>query len=249
MKILKKYILIFYLFSTVIGHINAQTADNTSIVFDQFFQNYFLVNPASRDSLDKLRVSIGNRTLTGLFEGVNRIYADGSLKVNHQSSERFSRIGVLLMNNRDGEFINRTRAYARYSWTTGLGPRSSLSAGLALGIVNYSAQASQAGGGSSSFSFDGNLGIWYLRKKLGIGLSYQQINPRVSRLVNPRIPLTPYYNLNFYYTAELSYSIDLTTHLYLKYNAFDSNYLNAEVAPIFLFNKKFETGDRVFHAA
>ena len=115
---------IFFCFSTLFllnlaFKAHAQSGDDNPIVFDQFFQNYYLLNPASSDSSDKVHVSIGNRSLIGLFEGVNRLYVDVSLRLRHNPANlQFSRIGILVIAYNDGAFIKRTRAYARYSWST-----------------------------------------------------------------------------------------------------------------------------------
>jgi len=240
----RKYI--FLSFSTVfllnlVFKVHAQSGDDNPIVFDQFFQNYYLLNPASSDSSDKVQVSIGNRSLIGLFEGVNRLYVDGSLRLKHNAvSTQFSRIGILVIAYNDGAFIKRTRAYARYSWSTRLGSRSSISGGVAAGIVNYSFLGSQAGGGGASSAFDVNIGIWYLRRKLKIGVSYQQMTRSVIAPVNQRFELVPYINLNAIYTSHLSAYVSLSTHAYVRLES-EKKY-DVQLAPIFLINEKFETG-------
>lgn len=241
---MRKYI--FLSFSTVfllnlVFKVHAQSGDDNPIVFDQFFQNYYLLNPASSDSSDKVQVSIGNRSLIGLFEGVNRLYVDGSLRLKHNAvSTQFSRIGILVIAYNDGAFIKRTRAYARYSWSTRLGSRSSISGGVAAGIVNYSFLGSQAGGGGASSAFDVNIGIWYLRRKLKIGVSYQQMTRSVIAPVNQRFELVPYINLNAIYTSHLSAYVSLSTHAYVRLES-EKKY-DVQLAPIFLINEKFETG-------
>lgn len=241
---MRKYI--FLSFSTVfllnlVFKVHAQSGDDNPIVFDQFFQNYYLLNPASSDSSDKVQVSIGNRSLIGLFEGVNRLYVDGSLRLKRNAvSTQFSRIGILVIAYNDGAFIKRTRAYARYSWSTRLGSRSSISGGVAAGIVNYSFLGSQAGGGGASSAFDVNIGIWYLRRKLKIGVSYQQMTRSVIAPVNQRFELVPYINLNAIYTSHLSAYVSLSTHAYVRLES-EKKY-DVQLAPIFLINEKFETG-------
>lgn len=219
----------------------AQSGDDNPIVFDQFFQNYYLLNPASSDSSDRIQVSIGNRSLIGLFEGVNRLYVDGGVRIKHNpASTQFSRIGLLVIAYNDGAFIKRSRAYARYSWSTRLGARSSISGGVAGGVVNYSFLGSQAGGGGASTAFDVNIGIWYLRRKLKIGVSYQQMTRSVIAPVNQKFELAPYINVNAIYTSHLSAHVSLSTHAYVRLQS-EKKY-DVQLAPIFLINEKFETG-------
>jgi hypothetical protein len=237
---------IFFCFSTffllnLAFKSNAQTGDDNPIVFDQFFQNYYLLNPASSDSSDRIQVSIGNRSLVGLFEGVNRLYVDGSLRLKHNpASTQFSRIGIMVIAYNDGAFIKRTRAYGRYSWSTQLGARSSISGGVAVGAVNYTFLGSQAGGGGSATAFDVNIGIWYLRRKLKIGISYQQMTSSAIAPVNQKFELTPYINLNAIYTSHVGAYVDLVTHAYVRLQSKDK--YDVQLAPVFLIHDKFQTG-------
>jgi type IX secretion system PorP/SprF family membrane protein len=238
--ILKRIGLFMILILGSEGVLRAQVNNSADQVFDQFFQNYYLLNPASHDSADVLRVTIGNRSLTGLFAGVNREYVDGSLRIRHQSLNRFSRIGILVLSSHDGDFISRTRAYGRYSWTTALGARSSISAGIAAGIISYAFQGSQAGSGGTSSAFDANAGIWYMRRKLKIGFSYQQMVRSVLSPVNEKFYLSPYFNFNIIYSTDLSSFVSLSTHIYIRYQTQQPVIIS--VAPIFLINTIFETG-------
>lgn len=237
---------IFFCFSTVfllnlVFKSHAQTGDDNPIIFDQFFQNYYLLNPASSDSADKVQVSIGNRSLIGLFEGVNRLYVDGSVRLKHnEASAQFSRIGALIIAYNDGAFIKRTRAYARYSWSTRLGARSSLSGGVAAGAVNYSFLGSQAGGGGASTAFDVNIGVWYLRRKLKIGASYQQMTRSVIAPVNQKFELVPYLNVNAIYTSHISAHVSLSTHAYVRLQSKEK--YDLQFAPVFLIHEIVETG-------
>jgi hypothetical protein len=237
---------IFFCFSTVIllnlvFKTHAQTGDDNPIVFDQFFQNYYLLNPASSDSADKIQVSIGNRSLIGLFEGVNRLYADAGIRLKRNAeSTQFSRLGILVIAYNDGAFIKRTRAYGRYSWSTRLGARSSISGGVAVGAVNYTFLGSQAGGGGSATAFDVNIGVWYMRRKLKIGIAYQQMTSSVVAPVNQRFELIPYINLNVIYTSHISAYVDLLTHAYVRLQSNEK--YDVQLAPVFLINQKFETG-------
>lgn len=218
----------------------AQSGDTNPIVFDQFFKNYYMINPASSDSSDRLQLSIGNRSLIGLFEGVNRLYVDGAVRIQHQSPTQFSRIGILVISYNDGAFINRTRAYARYSYSAAIGARSSISAGAAVGIVNYTFLGSQAGGGGSASAVDANFGIWYRRSKLRVGISYQQMVRSVLTPIGQRFELVPYLNFNVIYDIYIGAYVLMTSHVYVKYQS--PNYLDVQVAPIFLFHDKFEAG-------
>lgn len=240
MIILKRTVLFLIPILSFEFALKAQMNNNADQVFDQFFQNYYLLNPASNDTSDRIKISIGDRSLTGLFQGVNRQYVDGSVRINHRSSQNFSRVGILVLGAHDGDYISRTRVYGRYSWSTAIGPRSAISAGLAAGIINYAFQGSQAGGGGSSSAFDCNAGVWYMRRKLKIGFSYQQMVRSELTPVSQTFYLTPYYNINLIYSSDISPFVSLSTHVYVRYQS--QQPVAISLAPVFLIHSIFETG-------
>ncbi len=225
------FIYFILLSATILWHTNAyaQILDNSIVEFNQFFLNYDNLNSANQDS-SALRIVAGNRTYRGLFEGVNRLYTSGSIRINHKSETQYSNVGVLVQRFNDGPFINRTRMYARYAWTGKLGMRSSLSGGVAFGGVNYFFSSSQMGGGGSATALDANAGIWYLRPQLKIGLSYNQFVYSVLKPVRQSFILMPYWNVNLIYVVNFTSQIYLTNHFYLYHSRYNSSY---QVAPIF----------------
>ncbi|MBC7389613.1 MAG: PorP/SprF family type IX secretion system membrane protein [Opitutaceae bacterium] len=236
MKIHFFILFIIFPYNSVI----CQSSDNAPVVYDQFFKNYFLVNPAINNADNKLDISLGNRTLTGLFEGVNRFYADGNIVFSPKSENRYHSIGLLAMNNKDGEYISRSRAYARYAYYTSISENASLSAGIAFGFINYSFKASPASGGGNSFSPDANIGLWYLRDNFKVGISYQQITRPVLKPVSQQFQLDPYLNFNIIYKLKIQQHIELESHLYYRYLQDFPFYF--EFSPILSFYNKLETG-------
>jgi hypothetical protein len=71
----------FLLFS---GPLMAQVNSSVPVYFDQFFNNYYLLNPANADSSYKINIKASDKTVTGLFQGVSKIYLDADLKVSSQ---------------------------------------------------------------------------------------------------------------------------------------------------------------------
>jgi len=222
------------------SHLIAQSGENAPAIYDQFFNNYYLVNPASHESDEKLAIRLGNRTLTGLFKGVNRFYADGNLTLTSKNENQRHSIGVLAMNNRDGEYFQRNRIYGRYSLQTRLTEYATLSAGISIGMVNYTFGGSVASAGGSSAAPDANVGLWYLREKLKLGASYQQIfSPQVQPLAQ-LFTLNPYLNVNGIYRIDFSPNVFLNTHAYWKYETSMPFY--GELAPLLVFYEWLEMG-------
>lgn len=218
----------------------AQTGTNISGIFDQFFQNYYMINPASNDSSGKFSVSLGHTALTGLFEGVNRQYFDADFRPGKIDNTSFSRFGLLVVNINDGAFISRSRYYGRYSRTIAIGKEQFISTGVSLGLISYSFRGSQAFAGNSSTAFDANAGLWYIRKQLKVGLSVQQIPRSVLQPIQQTFRLNPTWNFNLVYLFRLTSSVRITNHFYLRKESLYPYYF--EYAPVFLLSEVIESG-------
>ncbi len=237
---------IFFLLTNCLSlSLLAQSGENAPAIYDQFFKNYFLLNPANPTTDEKLAVRLGNRTLTGLFQGVNRFYADLNYTLPNKEDQNKHALGLQAMNNRDGDYFQRNRLYARYSLQTRLSENASMSAGASVGFVSYVFGSSAASAGGSSTAPDANLGLWYLREKLKIGISYQQIlSPRL-RPLNQLFVLSKYFNVNGIYTLEFSPEVSLSTHAYWKWDPSAPFY--GELAPILTIQEWLEIGANYRH--
>lgn len=232
------YLILITLFST---SAKAQTGGtNFYLAFDQFFQNYYMINPASSDSSDRLRVSLGNIWLTGLFQGVSRMYFDADFRPGKRGSPSFSRLGIFIKNSNDGAFINRSRYYGRYNRTVAIGKNQAISLGLALGLVNYRFKGSYTFAGGSATAFDGNAGIWYLRKNLKAGISLQQFSRSIIQPSQERFQLNPIWNFNLVYSSFLSSQVQLTNNVFYRKETGSMSWF--EYAPVFLFNETLQAG-------
>ncbi len=178
---------------------------------DQFVNNHYLLNPANSDSAYSVSVRVGNKAETGLFQGINKIYVDGDWKVKTGSKGAMHHVGIFVFNNREGNFINRSRLYGRYSWRFRLSRLASLAAGASVGVINYSFRSSQAGVGGSDLAADGNIGLWYLRPAMGIGVSLQHLSSPELRPVNQNFKIIRYSNLIAFREFLLSPSLTVNT--------------------------------------
>jgi type IX secretion system PorP/SprF family membrane protein len=239
MKIKVIFIGVLFLLLLVPRVILAQFTFSFSDYFDQFYNNYYLLNPANSDSTYKIAANVSNKTQTGLFQGVNKIYMDVDLRLSgRRDISNF--LGIQVVNNKEGEFINKSRLVGRYSFRAKISYRSSLSAGVSLGFVNYAFNTSQSGTGGSAWAPDGNAGIWYLRKKLSVGFSMQQIFSQTLHPVNQTYFLTNYYIITAKYCLQLSRSLTINNHFYSKFQKDQSMYF--VLASLFEFQEKFDAG-------
>lgn len=186
---------------------------------DQFINNHYLLNPANSDSTYGFAIKIGNKAETGLFQGVNKIYADGDWRIKAGVKGSMHHVGVFVFNNREGNFINRTRLYGRYGWRLRLSSRSSISTGVSLGFINYSFRSSQAGVGGSDLKPDGNLGVWYLRPNTGIGISLQHLSEPDLQPVFQRFKIKRYGNVLGYQKIAFSPFINLNASAFASFDA------------------------------
>lgn len=218
----------------------AQGNYTSSERFVLYYKNYFLLNPANTDTSYLYNIKLGNKSQTGIFKGVNNIYADLDMLLGQNTGKNLSYLGFQFLNRREGEFISKSRIYLRYGVKLQISEKSYVSTGLMGGMVNYTFRSSQAGAGGSSLVPDVNIGIWYFRKSLGIGISGQQLFNSKLRPVVQEFTLNRYVNIVLFTKFRLSEEIDFTPHLYYHYLSRKSS--GFMLAGVFLFNEFVEAG-------
>lgn len=205
-----------FLFLCFHHSVKAQLSPSFSDYFDQFYNTYLLLNPSNSDSSYKVAATISNKAQTGLFQGVNKIYADVDLRIaNSRGVKQY--VGLQAINNKEGEFISKNRFLLRYGLRIPLSYRSSISAGISGGFINYAFNTSQSGTGGSDWVPDGNAGIWYLRRKLSLGFSMQQVFNQKIRPANQTFLLSNYYTATARYILPLNSFLNFNTHIYAKF--------------------------------
>ena len=236
----KKLYLFFLLFLTLPKLGVCQMDYTLPPAFDQFFKSLYLMNPAIQDTSEKVSLSVGNRTLQGLFEGVTRFYVDGSVLIGSKGYNNVHLLGLQAITGKDGNVFSRNRFYFRYGYQIAMTKKITVSAGLAAGFVNFSTKSSAASGGGNASSFDASLGMWVKSKKLQLGFSCQQLlepnlQPIAQYSLLPRI-----FNYNINYFLKISPNVTLNTYFHGRNQPAYTTLL--EMAPILLWNKTLETG-------
>jgi hypothetical protein len=111
---------------------------------------------------------------------------------------------------------------------------------MSLGFINYAFQSSQAGTGGSAFAPDGNAGIWYLREKISVGLSMQQLFNENIQPVGQVFTLDRYYNLTLKHLIKVNPFLNIHNHFYSGYQK--GQPLNLAIASIVELQEKLEAG-------
>lgn len=109
---------------------------------------------------------------------------------DYVSAEPHQGVGFTMLNDRTGP-LNRFAAYGTYAYHLGISPRTSLSAGVSVGITNMSLDASKLNFGNTTvdpavagsglinrIKPDISAGLWLYSRDYFIGLAAQQIVPQ-----------------------------------------------------------------------
>ncbi len=209
MKLINRVLVLSIILVCVRLPLKAQVTQNFPIDITQFFNNYYLVNPAGLYDQDKLTLAMGNRSLTGLFQGVSHNYFDVDLCLDKKN---FDRIGLVMFSKKEGGFIFRNRAYLRYNRTIQTEKGNYLSLGAAAGVVLHQFRATKASAGGSDIAPDFNLGLWYQVRNMKIGASVQQVLEPSLQPIADVYKAYRYYNLMANWNAELSSDVQLELH-------------------------------------
>lgn len=237
---IKKIILFFLLFPILPQFGWCQIDDDLPPTFDQFFKNIYLINPAVYDTSQTASFAVGNRTLTGLFEGVSRFYADVNVLIHSRKNRTAHQLGVLAVGGKSGEYFSRNRLYLRYGYNIALSSSIAASAGFSIGLINYSTKASLASSGGSATSPDVSLGLWINSRTWNLGFSSQQLlQPRLQP-VGQSYFLSRVFNYNLNNIFKLSSLVSLNSYIYVRQQL--NMPLMIQIAPILVWKKIFETG-------
>ena len=172
---MKKLSLTFLLFCVCKLSVMAQQDPQ----FSQYMFNSLIINPAYAGYKEELNVSLLHRNQWIGLPGSPKsqsIIIDGAFFNNNNVG-----LGLSILNDKIG-LQSQTAAYANYSYRVPVGENSRLAFGLALGVSQYSLNASGANidnpndpnfmnGNQSYFSPDGKFGIHYSNDKFYAGAS------------------------------------------------------------------------------
>lgn len=176
-----------------------------------------------------LELSLGNQRMIGNLSKVSTYYLNANYRITRQTYLRkpFSTIGVILYNDREGKYLNRTRFYILYSWHGTIKNELRISGGLQFGGMNYAVKGTPLTGNGADLKPDASVGIQLYNPVFHIGFSVNQVfNSEVQPLEEITL-LAPFANV----LAELR--LETTDWLDLK--------------PIISFQFPFSSKDTKYH--
>lgn len=180
-------------------------------------------NPAAIGTSSDIKFSLANQRLMGNFGKVSTYIFNGHavfLKGNRPESPS-NTIGFTIYNDREGQYLNRTRAYLVYAWKAYLAEELQFSAGLELGIMNYHVRGSDLSGDGSDIVPDGAVGVRIWNESFFAGLSIKQLfNSQVQPLEEIAV-LSPYVNVEAGYKFKLSSASYLKSYGHARYGIED----------------------------
>ena len=174
--------------------------------FDQFFQNYSLLNPAATGKESQIEGMAGYKTNVGAFEGVNTNYVGLNIasKIKDSIDQDHHGFGINLINSREGTYFNRNRLYASYAWHEQITENWILSGGVMIGLVNYQYKATDVYSGGIATKPTCDLGLmFYKPRDTYIGISASQLVRGNMAPLEPLLQIKPF----FVITAEKTFLI------------------------------------------
>jgi hypothetical protein len=135
--------------------------------------------------------------MLGNLSKVSTYFLNANYRVTRQTSLRkpFSTVGIVLYNDREGKYLNRTRFYALYAWHGTLRNNLKFSGGLQFGGMNYSVKGTPLTGDGSDIKPDASVGIQFYNPFFHLGFSVNQVfNSELQPLEEVTL-LAPFANL------------------------------------------------------
>ena len=184
-------------------------------IYPDLFTNYFydpgLINPAYIAKEGKADVFIFYKQRTDAFSKIATYAVTGS-KVFRKKNNSAHLGRVIFMNENEGPYIAKTRAYANYAYMIPISEKAYISAGASLGFVQVAFSAPSATAFGSYKSPDASLGMMFRKGNFESGISMMQAFNNVSE------PLTASFRLRRYYNIYVSGSKELSLYWRLKGN-------------------------------
>jgi hypothetical protein len=169
-------------------------------------------------------VIIGTQQYTGYFKDISTQYAILGVKIpfNQTNDQPKNIISVRFLNDQEGAYISRNRAYLGYSFHTKVFGEFFLAGALEFGSMGYVVEGTPSTGNASEYVIDGSAGISVYNEYLTTGFS---INQAFNNEVQP---------------------LDEVTRLYRHINAFAAYSFvfseNAEIQPKILVRYPYKSG-------
>ena len=166
---------------------------------------------------DKLpEINVGNLSNTGAFSRIRTFYVTGGVKLHQTSVRNSGSIGVVLLNESEGNYIQKPRGSFLYNWQINLNSDYTFGTGIGVGFLGYTMASSDVSAGGSAFAPDASLGVWLESEKIKLGVSGQQLFNRNIRPIEYSFKYPRLYNVYSSYAFRLSETIELNPFLILS---------------------------------
>ncbi|MDJ1482490.1 PorP/SprF family type IX secretion system membrane protein [Cytophagaceae bacterium YF14B1] len=200
----------------------AQEVIGVPIPFNQFTNNYFLINPASISTESDMAVTIGRQFNTNAWSDIYTHYANATLKLTSSNTqeEHFPRhvVGFNFIGDKEGQYLSRNRMYALYSLQVRLSEKLFLASGASVGFASYTVSGTSVSSSGSATTPDAGLGLWLFDKQNGhIGVSVNQLTEGKLRPIEETTRLKRYYTLSLRKHIPLSSQVSLYPALLIRH--------------------------------
>lgn len=210
----------FFAVFQLTANLNAQQEVALNPVqFGQFYNNLTLYNPAMNCTESDYQAGMGNQRLLGNFNKISTYFLQAGMRIGSQkalNNAPFSALGAMLYNDREGKYLNRTRAYLNYVWHGHVSKNLSMAGGFYAGGVNYSVQGTELSGNGSDIAPDGMIGIQFYNRHFYSGISYNQIFSGQLQPLAEVSSLVPYFNVMAGYYFSISSNFEMQTDALLS---------------------------------
>lgn len=167
----------YFLISTYFFCVKAVAQVNLYPVhFGQVMLTRQLLNPSISNLEQATNASFGNQFYTGAFSKIDNLFFVGNINLTKKDSARsVSSLGIKFQNEKEGEFVERPKYYASYSFRTRINETYWLGLGIDLGRAGYTFKGTDVSTSGSASNWDGNIGLVFHSSSFCLAGSANQI--------------------------------------------------------------------------
>ena len=193
--------------------------------FGQFFYDA-QINPAIGETSDKLELTLASRQNASVFSSIHTRFASGFYRLP-SSSANFHALGLHINRAVEEEYLSRNRLALSFSRHLKVSERYRLSAGLALGLYQFSIKSNPISGGASERAFDPSAGLHLYSERCAVSLTMRQISGAELQPIEQLIVLAPRYDLFAQHRFILSEALQLSPKGFIAYSEHSDDALDS----------------------
>ncbi len=214
------------------------------VQFSQFSADWSTVSPAMLAIGSDIELNASSQVNVGPWSSIYTYNFSTYFNLNKEKVGDVKRqlFGAYFTGDREGELLQRYRAYAKYAVQLPLSYRTMLAMGASIGLMNFTVTATPISPGGGATTFDTDVGVLIYGDDWHAGLSFHQIPAGKVRPIEETARLARYINYTALRSMELNAEVELKAFALYRWVPGFSDGSTLDLDLVTILNKKASAG-------